>query len=328
MFLRSLISLLLIASFAIATAGRSAVRQEDTPEQTQEVTLTPDEEREARALAKEFIERFEKEEDVTSLIKDLYVSDFTERLRNHMDSNFPLAASPEVAAQMSSDEILRAYAASINCIYLATRLFIEYERKQEQERVKRGETKNQDEAPEPMISELIPRSIVELIQSDPLLAAMLEQALKVEKKERKSELSESDAQGSSSSEPDSDLDSRFVDPFEDIWPFKSLDQMRHYTSLAEQAVKLLREHFNSLPPELKPPVKVYMSSLKNESADEEASETEDNIYLRPYVLNGELMGYSPGTLIICASPLIFHIDMVRTANGQLKIINAYVVVGD
>ena len=321
-----MISLLLIASFAMATMGRSLVKQEETPDQAKEETLTPDEEREARALAEDFISRLEKSEDVTPLVKELFVNDFTERLRSNMKGLFPLVATPEVAAQMSSDEILRAYAASINCIYLASRLYIEFERKREQEKAQRGETADQDEVQQPMLSELIPPSIIKLIQSDPLLAALLEQAIREEKEESRSNQTASDIPNALTSEADRSMVSRDSESLEDFWPFTSIEQMRHYTSLTEQGVKLLREHIDSLPPQLRPSVTEFWSSSRVRSTDEEADENKETIKPRLDVLTDEFMGYSAGTRLICANVMMFHMDMVRTTDGRLKVLNIYLIM--
>lgn len=326
MFIRPLLVFLLIASMTTATMGRAPLKQDDTQDQAKQEVLTPDEENEARALAEEFITRLEKSEDVTPLVKDLYVSGFTERLRDRMDGLFPLAATPEVAAQMSSDEILRAYAASINCIYLASRLYIEFERKHEQEKAQRGDTAEQEEEPDPTIEELIPPSIIKLIESDPVLAALFEQAKKDEQEERRRNQSGPAVENAPTSEADRESVSQVTESFEDLFPFRSLEQMRHYTSLTEQAVTLLREHINSLPLELKPSVSEALSKSKKESTDEEASEAEDTINPRLHVLSNEFMGYSVGTHIICANALIFHMDMVRGADGRFKIMSVYLVM--
>ena len=324
MFLRLLISLLLIASLATATLGRPVVKLEEN--QAKEGTLTPDEEREARELAEDFIKRLEESEDVTPLLREFYVSDFAERLRDRMEEVFPLAAKPEVAALMSSEEILRAYAASINCIYLASVHYTEILRRRASERAERGEPKDSDAENDLTIEELIPPKLIKLIQSDPALAAMLAEELNKENEKRASQQETSVTEHSPLPESERYQDPQESASLEDIIPFKSIEQMRHYTSLAEQGVALLREHINSFPKEQRPSVRESWYKLINRSTNEGADENKYIINPRLNTLTDEYMGYSAGTRLIRADVLMFHIDMVRATDGRLKVLNVYMMM--
>lgn len=326
MLIRSLMSLLLIASIVMATMGRPVVKQEETPNQAKEETLTPDEEREARALAEEFFDRLDKSEDVTPLVRDLFVSDFAERLRSNMEDSFPLAATPEVAAQLSSDEILRAYAASINCVYLGSVHYIGIVRRHANERAKRGEPKDSDADQDVTIEELFPPKLIKLIQSDPALAAMLAKEIKEQAEGRATKEDSSLIENAAPKETDKDKDSQESSSLELSLPFKNVEQMRHYTSLAEQGVALLRDHINSIPKEQRPPVMETWRRLVNDSTDEEADEKKDAIKPRLDVLTDEFMGYSPGTRLICANVMMFHIIMVRTSEGSLKVLDFHMLM--
>lgn len=324
MYLRSMTSVLLIASLAMVTIGRPVVRQEETPNQAKEETLTPDEEREARALADDFIERLEKSEDVTPLVKELFVEDFTERLRSRMDSLFPLAATPELAAQLSSDDILRAYAASINCIYVIIIHYTDLLRRRANERAKRGEPKNSEAERVLSIEELIPPKLINLIESDPALATLLSQEMKKENEKREKETADIEP----APVPDADRyeDSEEATSIENIIPFKNAEQLCHYILLAEQGVALLREHINSFPNDERPPVRESWRKLMNESSDDDADDDEDSIKPRLDILTDEFMGYSPGTRLICANVMMFHIIMVRTSDGRLKVLDFHMLM--
>ena len=322
MFMRLLVSLLLVASLAISTFGLSRLKQE-TPNQSEDETLRPDEEREARAFVEDFIERLEKSQDVTPLVKELYVSDFTERLRSNMADVIPLAATSEVAAQLSSDEILAAYAASTNMLYLASVRYMEILGRRARERAKRGEPMDSDEESDLTIEELIPPKLIQLIQSDPALAAILAHELEKEKKERDAGQNYKDTDPPAVPETETHKDAQDSNSGDDFIPFKSVDKMRHYTSLAEQGVALLREYINTSPEEERLSARESWLKLINGSKDQEPDENRTMINPRLHVLTEEFMGYSAGTRLICADVLIFHVDMVRGTDGQLKIVHMY-----
>jgi hypothetical protein len=305
----------------MVTMGRSVVKQQETPDQAKEETLTPEEEREARALAKDFIERLEKSEDVTPLVKDLYVTDFAERLRGDMDTVFPLAATPEVAAQLSSDEILHAYAASINCVFLGAVHYMEILRRHANERAKRGEPRNSDADLDVTIEELFPPKLIELIQSDPALAAMLAAEIKEQAEESATKEDSSLIEPSAPKEADRDEDSQKSSSPEAFLPFRSVEQMRHYTSLAEQGVALIRDHINSIPKEERPPALETWHKLVNDSTDEEVDANEDMIKPRLDTLTYEFRGYPAGTRLIDVTIMMFYMVMVRDADGGLKVLD-------
>jgi hypothetical protein len=106
----------------------------------------------------------------------------------------------------------------------------------------------------------------------------------------------------------------------EIVPLKSLDRLRHYTRMMEQALDLMREHLNSLPPEKNPSLCDFWSSRTKDGVIEE-----EPIKLYVTVLDSEFMGYTKGTLLICADVMVFHLDIVRAERGKLKILAAYLL---
>jgi hypothetical protein len=99
------LTFLLVMSLMTTCAARTSLSQDETPGTAQEEKLTPEEEREARALAGEFIRRLDETGDVTPLLSELYINDFAERLREDdgVEELFPLAVRREVAAQATPD---------------------------------------------------------------------------------------------------------------------------------------------------------------------------------------------------------------------------------
>ncbi|MBV9209755.1 MAG: hypothetical protein JOZ52_03950 [Acidobacteria bacterium] len=332
MLYRTLLALLLSLSFITTGAARTTLPQdEETNEPAQQKEqLSPEEEREARAIAEEFIERLEKTGDIAPLVKDLYVSDFNSRLRGQTEGFLPLAIKREVARQMSDEDILRAYTASINCMYLTFRLYAAFEKKRAQEKASRRDkdaTKDEDEEDAPTIDELIPPSVIKLIQSDPALNAMLEDARQDEREKREAQQKASSSeQADTSSDKSVQTYSPNTAAFDELLPFKNAEDARRYTWLAEQAAQLLRDHLKSLPPGQMPSVKEVMSYLQSNSDADNAAEAKDFINPRPYVLNDEFMGYPTGTHIICADVLMFHMDLTRTPDGHLKVLNVYLMM--
>jgi hypothetical protein len=343
--MRTLLTFLLIISFITTGAARTSRPQDETPGTAQEEKLTPEEESEARALIEEFIKRLEETEDVTPLLSDLYIDDFAERLREDaaVEKLFPLAVKREVAAQATPDEIRRMYAASINGSYMAMRLLIAAELKRKQERLK-----GQENDEEPTIEELLTPALIKLIQSDPVLNAVLEKQQKEETTQRtergtqdepapaqqaesNSDTAESNsdtaanedskANDNSGANEDSEADAKRS--LEDMYPFKSLEEMRHYTSFAEQGVELLRAHFKSLSPEMKPTLARFygeMDKESDESGDKESNEKKEKLW--PHLCLVEehsFMGYAVGTRVIRVDAYMFRLDMVRASDGKLKI---------
>ena len=169
--LRPFITLLLIITLTITATGNFSLQQDEPPAQAEAYELTPEEEREAFALVEKFIVHMEKTQDVTPMIKELYVSDFPERLQqDDMGSLFPLALTPEVAAQATPDELQRVYAASINATHLGMTLYMAAYLKRKQ--AGRDVNVNAEED-EYTIAELVPPGVIKLIQSDPVLAKLL-----------------------------------------------------------------------------------------------------------------------------------------------------------
>jgi hypothetical protein len=348
MFKRLFISILLVTSLMLTATGRTLVTQDATPPPAvEEEQLSPEEEREARALAEEFIARLEKTQDVTPLLADMYVSDFAERLRDDQDIEglIPFSVKREVAAQASPEEIRRLYAASINGMYLGMRLYLAADKKRKQESAQHGESVGPERGEELTVSEILPPGLIQLMRSDPKLAAILEKELEREKRESalrqnqtntetadaiqpvedagdaKENLSSAATDSAKETEENSAKETDDIDSLEDILPLKSLDEMRHYTKLMEQGVVLIREHLKTLPTELNTSLSKYFDNEIEAPEDGQAQEAKDMIYPRLGISVKEYMGYPAGTRFICAHPLIFHIKMVRGTDGHLKIFN-------
>jgi hypothetical protein len=307
--------------------GQTPVEQDETLARTSEQErLAPEEEREARALAEEFFKRLEQAQDVTPLVKELYVSDFVARMQqDDMGGLFPLAVTPEVAAEATPDETLRLYAASINVMYLSLRLYIAAYLKQRQKpRDEQASVQEEKIA----IEEIIPPAIIKLIQSDPVLARLLAKELQQEAA-RNVPVQETDETNRATES--TDIEAQNVEPqsFEDLVPFKTTERMRHYLSLTEQGLDLIREHLKTLPPELTPSVKDFY--LKEQMKDAAGKGAEKQVIpkfvtgIEAHTLDSEYMGYPKGMRLICIQTLI-HMEITRTPDGTLKIVKVSLLV--
>ncbi len=320
MLMRPLIALLLIALLTLSIMGQTPIEQDEMPAQTSEQErLTPEEEREAHALAEEFFKRLEQAQDVTPLVKDLYVSDFAARMQqDDMGSFFPLAVTPEVAAEATPDEILRLYAASINVMYLSMRLYIAASLKQRQKPRDEQASAKEDFA----IEEIIPPAIINLIQSDPVLAKLLAKELQQEAA-RNAPVQETAETNQATESTGAETQNNEPQSFEDLVPFKTIERMRHYLSMMEQGLDLIREHLKTLPPELTPSVKDFYLREQMKDAAEKGEEQqvlpEFVTSIEANILDSEYMGYAKGTRLICVDALI-HMDITRTPDGTLKIV--------
>jgi hypothetical protein len=313
-----------MATLTMTAAGRVSLKQDEMPAQAQQEQLTPDEEREARAFVEEFLARFEKTQDVTPLLNEMFVSDFAERLQHDdIGSLFPLALDPEIAEQATPEEIRRVYAASLNCLHLGMRLFIAASQKRKLEKAQRKAPETEEEERDFTIEELIPPSVIKLIQSDPLLARLLEKELQKEKANRASRPEGDEAAPNPEAETEANPDE--PQSFDDLAPFKSLEQMRLYTAMTEQGLALIREHLKTLPPELTVSINDFWTQREANPEEAKTEQKKDLIDPRPHILTSPFMGYPEGTRMICANVLLFHMDMTRDADGHLKIVKVYLL---
>ena len=111
---RLLTTLLALAALLAPAPGRVADALGPTGQGRTDAEATPEEEREARDLARQFVERLRENTDAAPLVQDLFVRDFGARL-GHSRDDVPMAfVAPEVAERAGADELVRFYVAEFN----------------------------------------------------------------------------------------------------------------------------------------------------------------------------------------------------------------------
>jgi hypothetical protein len=298
---RSIITFLLIMVLAIAATGRAAlVQDEDTQ-------ITPDEEWEARQIANEFTRRFDETHDLASIMDDLYVKDFKERLRHNPQGYFFISLRPEVALQATDEDLRRYYTTSLNFIY--TGAFIGAA-------IKTIQKESNDEESEDKESELVREiifspQVTALLKSDPLLA----RALAEEEEGKEGSPAEPEKKADPKSETEGGKSSGKVE--DDEMSIKTVEHLRSYLSTIEQVIALIREHLKSLP------VPQTWQGLLD-AARNSGQEADDAMGPRAYTTSNDYFGCPAGTRLICLDAMMFHMDLIRV-DGQLKILNLYFV---
>lgn len=267
----------------------SAETQEPMPTaETQEQQLSSSEESEARALAADFLARFEDTGDITSLMQT-YTRDFSKRLRQSEEEGiaYPLATIDEPVMEQASDEdLLKCYSETINFLYLMARHYGAAAWLGKQSSIN-----DDDETNDLSITETLPHEVIELLKGDSITRGFLRD------QQRSSVREEPPAK-----------------PEEDGDTIKTLSRLRDYVRTLEKANGLLRTSAKSLLP-----AKTLMealaekSSVSQQSAAGEQSSDGDEASLKPrrYVLFEEWFGYPAGERFICIDMLIFHMDLVR-----------------
>ena len=158
--MRALSTLLLILAFVTQSFTHQTSRAGVMPPSViQEVELTAEEEREARALVALFIKKFAEKKDIGVTIDELFVSDFTRTLieRNERDP-FVLIQS-EVPLAVPTETLREYYIAVVNIWYLTWALFHAH-------RCSLDVDKKDDDF---KFEDTYPRAVVSLIKSEPLL---------------------------------------------------------------------------------------------------------------------------------------------------------------
>lgn len=114
-----LTALLLFAYASHAALAQTAIEtnapaQDESPARMQSAPLTPEETREARALASLFIRRLIEQDDLAPLVAELFVSDFKSRLRHDSEAHALSLLAERVRAEASDEELLGFYVAAAN----------------------------------------------------------------------------------------------------------------------------------------------------------------------------------------------------------------------
>ena len=306
---RAVTAFLLIIVITVAGVGGIPAVGDDSPVETSETKLTPDEELEARSVAEQFARRIEDSDDLVSIVDDLYVKDFAERLGRDPADRFLVPVDWELASQVKGNELSRYHIAALRFNYLFEMLGGVW---------LYTHLPNKNLKPEDIEKELTPEAIfpprvIALFKDDPAFAELLfEESKQNEDVENPSETNDGSAEqavndNSKKKAEDNDL------------TIKSIERLRSLVATLEQAVTIMREHLRSLP--VPQTLQHMMDSVRR--PDEETDLDLEPKNLRATTLAGKHLGAPKGTRLICVHVLIYHLDMIRV-DGQLKILNVYV----
>jgi hypothetical protein len=307
MCIRPVIAFLLMVALMVAAVGRTRARLDDSPAQTNDTQLAPDEEWEARSLAQQFARRFEESDDPLAIVDDFYVKDFDERLRHDPAERFIIPVASDFAEQVKGGELRRYHIAWQKFIYLY--LMLSASALRDVINLKGGAKPDEDEkgaGPD----DILPPRVIALFKSDPALAeALLEETKKDDGSENGSEMNAAPPDnGSEKMDDDRDL------------TIKSMERLRSLISTLEQAIVIMRERLRTLP--VPQTWQNMMDSLRQLGADFASDPTNP----RAYVLTHADFGSPKGTRLICLKVSPYHMDLIRV-DGQLKILYAQ-VAGD
>ncbi|MGB7925038.1 MAG: hypothetical protein WCF57_17490 [Pyrinomonadaceae bacterium] len=300
MSIRPAIAFLLVISMTLAATGRAHAN--NSPRQTQEDTrLTFDEELEARSVAEQFVKRFEESDDLLSIVADLYVSDFNDRLRRDPIERFAVPVDPELAAQVDGDELSRYHITWLKFTYLYM-LLLSAAWHQSASHLNGNAKPDDDDEQVPRLDEVLSPRLIALFRDDPALAELLiEESNKDDKKSLETNV------GNDPTKPAEERDQTI----------RTRERLRAYVSTLEKGVALMREHLRTQPA---PQTWQTMMDSMREPGQEADNDSMD---LHATILTRDDFGEPKGSRLICLKAMLFHMDLIRV-DGQLKILNVYV----
>jgi hypothetical protein len=299
---RVLGAFLLIIAMTIAATAHPLVPLEDSPAETKDAPLTFDEELEARSIAELFARRFEESNDLLSIVDDLYVKDFDNRLRNDPAERFIIPIASDLALRVRGDELRRCHITTLKFYYLSGLLYGAWYY------TNRPNAKPDDNEKEPRLVEVLPPGVIALLERDPGFAEML-----LEDSKKGSETSDGSEQHAGSQDLEKGTEDHDV-------TIKTIERLRSHVSILEQAVAIMREHLQTLP--VPQTLQSMMDSMRKPDQEPES----DPPHPRVIILAQDSFGCPKGTRLISIKVMPFEMELLRV-DGQLKILNVS-VAGD
>lgn len=295
MFARAM-TILLVA--AIATTGAAAQEEatavERAPalatgwqaEEPARAHLTPEEEREARALALRFVRKFQETLDVASLVNsEMFVGDLPERIRKHPSNESFYKPFKDGVAELASDEELR------RCFATLANAMFQYWALTEADKFRKKHVEGEEDCgKETPIEQLVPPEVVSVLTNDPTFGPIFTRELR-------ENVEAGDASGGENGEMNID----------------SPERLRSFISLVEKATTIARKHLENLPAwrQARHHVPYFNPDLSLDESEAVSLEVEE--------LSEDFLGMQEGEEMICAHVLMFHFDLVKV-NGHLKIL--------
>jgi hypothetical protein len=290
--------LLIITMTTTAAHARTLASWDDPPVETNDAPLTPDEELEARAVAEQFISRFEGSNDLLSIVDDLYVRDFNDRLRDDVADRFIVPIASDLALQVKGDELRRCHIATLKFLYL----YILIGSAWYSAHYPRADAEQEESEKEFNPMEALPARAIAVLKNDPAFAELILEASKSSSKSNNKVEEQAIVEGVEKKVEDRDL------------TIKDMERLRSYVSILEQAVAIMSEHLQTLP--APHTWQGFVDSMR-EPGEEPTGEP-----ARPRVITliYDSFGCPKGTRLICINVMDFHMELVRI-DGQLKILS-------
>jgi hypothetical protein len=290
MMTRRFITTLLISLLAFSGATHALASPRDDGNEA----ITPEEERETRAVAEQFVGRFRITNDLAPVLRELAVEDYDERLRQNFTGEFDLLGR-EATSEANPREVSDFFTALLNLISLST---------EQAERDRK--TTNEGDGGDDTIEDLYPPDVTNIIEGNPELESFLSQLMGIKSAERKA-VDQQETKGELK-------ETQAYNDKADGAIIKTIEQLRHWTVDANRIVDRLRDHLATLPP------KPLEESDRSAPSEDETFGT-----ARVTVLEGKFFGYPIGTKLICinVTPIsdgaTFHLCLIKV-DGRLQIL--------
>jgi hypothetical protein len=267
-------------------AGRPPVVKDDPAAGRQEKELSPEEEQEAREVAERFAKGFKETKDIGSLIDDMFVGDYAERLRlqNLRD---PLVRAHGGVPLDASPAKLRSFVVAVLNFWS---LMIELQ--EAGKRAQKPDDRETGESPGP--EEMFPAGVLKFIKSERRLARFVSNLIG-------EKIAFDEVTG------DTDEDAGGAEDEDDFF-FKDAQELRDLTDALEKIGSMIREHLLKLP-------------AANKASEDDSESEDDATDVRLTILGegDDFYGYPSGSRLICVNVSVFHLDLVRIG-GRLKIL--------
>ena len=326
---RRLIATLLAVVLALSGATRALAAPRD-----EDLSLTPEEEREARELLGEFNGKFVETGDIAPLVEAYFVPDFSSRLRQSAKT-FPFIVIDwkDEAAPPDPEDLRRFYVATTNLMHDLFPLYAAAAKKcaeeEDREDSEKGNAKGEgecDDEYEPEVEKFLPPAAVEIMKAEPLLREM---GLGLGEADAASDgAAVAQATPQSAGESGECADGCAAAGGQEDRMVENAAELRHLTEVLVDLGKVLREHLAAHP-----------VSFEKEAADEDEDEESKEAEFRRYdpkrvsisrevrVLHKEFYGYPEGTRLVCANLGALHAELVRV-DGKLRILTVYLLTDD
>ncbi|HEX7999773.1 MAG TPA: hypothetical protein VF528_15405 [Pyrinomonadaceae bacterium] len=307
---RHIISFLLILAISLATA----VHPEGTRAKNlravafkDEVRLTPEEELEARELAARFVERLKTTHDIGPIVDEMFVNDFTARLRQSPPGWLPwVFLDKALVATASPAELRRYYVASLNFYTLF------YEISRTVAKLRQQTEGDEDELD---FHNALTPEILNVLLSDPVIAEL---AKDIKKDEKDATAKEEDGnqppQGRDSTPPANPTTEAGDDSAagkNEMEIIKNSRQLNGVSTTLEKTCELMRKRLATLP----------IVAPNNDDTDTRQARPAFD----PVTLDEGEYGYPQGTQAIHVNLLPFSIHIIRD-QGQLKLLTVSIYV--